>query len=437
MAYEVLYMATGETPARLDRWWIDRIFGEGVSDVASGQLHVAQRAAGANMTVEVSAGDAIIQGDDVADQGAYLSRSTDTVSLTIGAPPGSGSRTDLVVFRVYDSTATGGPVASDGAVLEVVQGDVGGTAPAVPPTAIPLAEVVVTAGDVAIVNAAITDRRYQLQAETLDVGTQAIPLTTAEREALNDPRPGTIVFDTDVDRLMAHDGSAWSQVSPAPRVDVFTASGTWTRPAGARLVIVQAWGGGAGGNGGGNADYGGYGGGGGGYAYGIYDATRDILGATVSVTVGAGGLGGAANGGTGTSGGSSSFADLTAPGGRIGGTGAASGFVRWVGSISAASGGTGAAGDAAGAPGGSTVYGGGGGAGGTSYSASTPAQGGTSQLGGAGGAGGAGNSPGIPASAGSPPGGGGGGGVGSLNIPGYRTAGAAGARGEVRITTFF
>lgn len=95
----------------------------------------------------------------------------------------------------------------------------------------------------------------------------------------------------------------------------FTASGTWTKPAGLSanaLVFVEVWGGGGGG--------GNYGAGGGGaYNSKMYRAAE--LGASIAVTVGAGGAG---NTGDGSEGGMSAFGSLRAYGGGGGGNGAGS-----------------------------------------------------------------------------------------------------------------
>jgi hypothetical protein len=154
-------------------------------------------------------------------------------------------------------------------------------------------------------------------------------------------------------------------------VAVFTASGTWTKPAQARLVEVFLWS--AGGGGGGNS-----GGGGGGLIRKVIPAS--MLGSTVAVTIGAGGIG--HNGGMfGLNGGDSSFGSWLTVNGGGGGTGSGNpapiggGYPGTVvatldcyaggsnNGSSAYGGGGGGGGNGSVTDGGSSIYGGGGGGG--------------------------------------------------------------------------
>lgn len=212
---------------------------------------------------------------------------------------------------------------------------------------------------------------------------------------------------------------------------VFTASGTWTKPSGysaTSLVIVDMWGGGGGGGNSTGTSASANGGCGGGY-YGFV-TTLGELGATEAVVVGAGGAAGV--GAAGTAGGNSTFDGKTAqggPGGLVSGTDiialrTAPTAIEWFDYWDGGDGG----GTPSGAPvaGGNSMYGGGGGGGdGTDDNGSA---GGTSVYGGAGGDS-ANTGNGQVAEAGSVPGGGG----GAAAVSGGGGTAGAGARGEVRV----
>lgn len=170
-----LYMQEGVYSARQDRMVFDSVYDEGVVDPASNGLKVSQRGAGANMSVDVTAGKAVITGDDAALQGKYFVRSTALENVVIAAADPTNPRIDVIVLEVRDNNVTGGGFSD--ARLRVIQGIPAG-APAVPATpgsAIALARVAVAAGAVSIVNANITDVRA-----AMFVAGEVLSITNAE-----------------------------------------------------------------------------------------------------------------------------------------------------------------------------------------------------------------------------------------------------------------
>lgn len=148
------------------RFW-SRLYSEGVLGDGSG-WRVNEAAAGPNMTVEVWAdrGPALVEGDAVSDQGLYyVAAHSAVVSLDVSAADATNPRVDRVVLEVLDDThdgsgstlaqvriITGAPTA--GATLDNYSG-----APAVPDSALHLADVLVAAGATSIGSAAIRDYR--------------------------------------------------------------------------------------------------------------------------------------------------------------------------------------------------------------------------------------------------------------------------------------
>lgn len=177
---------------------------EGIYNV--GDFQVKQRGAGANMSVDVTAGDAWVQGDNTARQGWYHVGNDATVNVAVPAAHATLPRIDQVVLRIYDSTVIGGE--KDLAAIEVVSGtataaaslaNLTGTA-ALPSSAIRLGYVLVPAAGTKIETAQIgnlKDHRagltgYPASASPLAVA-GAPPMYALGRPALYVPTCITIV----------------------------------------------------------------------------------------------------------------------------------------------------------------------------------------------------------------------------------------------------
>lgn len=142
-----------------DRTLIDSVFAT-AGIIKPGDLVVTQRAAGANMSVDVAAGSVVVAGTDVSEQGKYLNRSSAVTNVAIATAPGSGnSRIDVIYARDIDEDAIGG--STNDWIISVVAGTASGSpsVPAIPASSIALAHVLVGTSVTSIVNANITDTR--------------------------------------------------------------------------------------------------------------------------------------------------------------------------------------------------------------------------------------------------------------------------------------
>ena len=234
-----------------------------------------------------------------------------------------------------------------------------------------------------------------------DNSTNTVTITAAGTDTIQPAGTASITLSgaNDAAELAANGTNGWVMPAAATRSQLlyYDTAGSYTPavPPGFTRARVKCWGGGAGGGGSG-ATYGGAGGCGGNLSE---DILTGIGGATLDVTVGAGGTGGASGGGNGTAGGASSVAiagvtKVLANGGNGGEGGTAGGASPAGGTPGAA--GTGTvqmtAGHAAGNGGasGSSAPAGGSGGGGPNAGASTagsPGGGGAGSAGGSAGAG--------------------------------------------------
>lgn len=162
-------------------------------------------------------------------------------------------------------------------------------------------------------------------------------MTTAQRDAIAGPVAGLMVYNTSTNQLNFYNGATWTALVDSGRgitQVVFASAGTtnWTVPAGVTGITVEVWGGGGGGGGSPNAGGAAFGHGGGGGGYGRQLATV-TPGATLTITVGAGGTGQKTNSNPGATGGTSTVSGLTSPasisatGGRGGSAGGIEGAI--------------------------------------------------------------------------------------------------------------
>ena len=143
---------------------------EGV--VSGGSYQVIQRAAGANMTVDVASSvglGAVVQGDSVTGQGEYfVPQTAANANVDIAASDATNPRNDLVVLEVKDDQHDAGGLNL--ARVRVITGTPNGSAaatdapgangtPALPSSCLLLALVRVTAAASSVTTAMINDRR--------------------------------------------------------------------------------------------------------------------------------------------------------------------------------------------------------------------------------------------------------------------------------------
>jgi hypothetical protein len=139
---------------------------EGVVD--PNDLKVVQRAAGANMSVDVGAGRCFVQADTGTRNGLYHAVNDATVNVAVGASHATLPRVDQIVIEVRDTSDLGS--SADDAIFRVIAGTptsgatldnayTTGGAAALPNNCIRLADVLVPAASSSVVTANIRDRR--------------------------------------------------------------------------------------------------------------------------------------------------------------------------------------------------------------------------------------------------------------------------------------
>lgn len=156
MKYPLWLQATGGDPAinyagQDDRELLSALYPI-AGPIGPAEFTVTQRGAGANFSVDISAGRAVIIGTSNTEQGTFLVRTTGVVNLATPSAPGSGTRHHRIVAQILDKQAAG---TLYGWQFHLVE-DTGGGLPAAPASSLSLAQVDIAAGAASVVNASIT-----------------------------------------------------------------------------------------------------------------------------------------------------------------------------------------------------------------------------------------------------------------------------------------
>lgn len=182
---------------------VSRYFGA----ATTGDFAVIQRGAGANMSVDVLTGGALVGGTESATQGVYFVFNDATVNVVISASDPTNARIDVIGLQIRDKEYSGG---TDDARLVVITGTPAGSpvVPTLPADFLTLAHVAVAANAGSIVTGNITDKRVQ----TASKG-GIIICTAATRPTVN-LWPGMVIIETDTVTAGApicqvYDGASW------------------------------------------------------------------------------------------------------------------------------------------------------------------------------------------------------------------------------------
>jgi hypothetical protein len=235
-----------------DRQILAAVFNQaGIGNSTGTDLKVSQRGAGADFSVDVAPGLAIVGGGDVTGQGFYVIQSNAVENVTVPPPPASGSRTHRMVAQVQDKLHN----STDWSTYDwapMLLEDTGSGTPALPASAIDLGLVAVAAAQSSVTDSDITDKRRS--AVFMSAGTGRFVASDAGRPAV--PWEGEQIWRSDQKHIEVYDGSAWrvlgppapTQVESATAISAFTNTGyqagstacgdTFTAPSTGRVYVT-------------------------------------------------------------------------------------------------------------------------------------------------------------------------------------------------------
>lgn len=208
------WLQSGSYTAEDDRRLLSTIFGDSEGIIHAGDLAVTQRGAGANMSVDIAGGRAVVKGDLSTYEGVYFMENRGVTNLAISASDPTNPRIDRVVAEVLNAEYSG---ASNLWRLRVITGTAAPSpvAPALPDNCISLATVAVAALASSITNANITDARTRA---SILRGT--VICTSTTRPAV--PFEGLEIYETDTDKKFVYTGSVWVCTAYLGAYDAFT-----------------------------------------------------------------------------------------------------------------------------------------------------------------------------------------------------------------------
>lgn len=271
---------------------------------------IAINKGGTGQTTATAAFDALAP-SQTSNSGKFLTTNGSTTSWgTVAAGFGDPGANGLVV-RTALNTSTARTLTGTAAEITVTNGDgVSGNPTLSLPSALTFTGKTVTGGTFTTPTINVNDNVLSIRDNgdtTKIMQFECSGITTGTTRTLTVPNAsGTITI---------------SGIKTVTK-QVFTGSGTYTPTAGMVFCEVEVQAGGGGGGGSSSSQDAGGGGGGGGYGKSILTAAT--VGASQTVTIGAGGSAGGSGGSTGGTGGTSSFGAIISCTGGLGGEGSAS-----------------------------------------------------------------------------------------------------------------
>lgn len=227
---------TTDQSADVVRLMLRDMMNERPGPVQANAMRVVQRSAGANNSVDISAGSIVVPGTSISNQGYYYVLNDATVNLPMSsAAHGSLPRIDTVIVTARDSFYSG---ANNDSTFIYVAGTAAASPAAPDITALGhlnfwrLANISVPANDNTITTAEITDLRTSstiipAQGAATAVG-GIINCTSSSRPST--PREGQHIWETDTKRTLVNEGTTdtpnWQPVSHNTTWTSFTPSFT-------------------------------------------------------------------------------------------------------------------------------------------------------------------------------------------------------------------